>query len=156
MRHSFPLRMFIAVGALALPVALIGCSGPEHRAGAFDAQVAALGSVDIDDCVEGPMVIPDDYVSRLVFQPPLAGLGRIVRSGSGIIYFEHGGFGEGRRVTRLDVDGNSSSTVLEVPPWEGPITLVGGPVDSFFAVIGSQIRQVQPDGSHSVWGQHLG
>jgi hypothetical protein len=119
-------------------------------------QVAALASVDINDCVEGPMVIPDDYVSRVVFQPPLAGLGRIVRSESGLIYFEHGGVGKGRRVTGLDIDGDSSSTVLEVPPWDGPITLIGGPADSFFVAVGSQIRKVQPDGSHSVWGQHLG
>ncbi len=154
MRHSCSLRTFIGIATLAL--AVMGCSEPDHRATAADAQAAALGSVDINDCVEGPMVIPDDYVSRLVFQPPLASLGRVVRSESSIIYFEHGGFGEGRRVTRLDIDENSSSTVLEVPPWEGPMTLVGGPVDSFFAVIGGQIHQVQPDGSHSVWGQHLG
>jgi sugar lactone lactonase YvrE len=156
MRSPFSLRRFVGIAAFALPLVLMGCSESNHQAGGIDARVAALGSVDIDDCVEGPMVIPDDYVSRLVFQPPLAGLGRVVRSESGIVYFEHGGFGEGRRVTRLDVDGNSSSTVLEVPPWDAPITLVGGPADSFFAVIGRQIQQVQPDGSHSAWGQHLG
>ena len=120
------------------------------------APTSGLGGVDINDCGEETMIVPDEYVYKLVVQPPRAGLGRIVRSEDGGLFFIHGGAGGGVRVSELDVDQDQATTVLEIPPWQVLGALVGGPGDSFFIELGGEIRQVWSDGSSSTWGRNLG
>ncbi|MGD8856797.1 MAG: hypothetical protein PVG33_10745 [Chloroflexota bacterium] len=97
------------------------------------------------------MELPEDYIYQQIYNPTVAGLSGLVISQNGLIYVRHLGPSQEVRVSRLDVDQNSLTRVLTLPPWAGAHGIVGGPGDSFFIEVAGQLRQVQPDGSYTVW-----
>lgn len=100
--------------------------------------------------------LPDDYMSKLVHRPPLAGLGRITRSESGLIYIKHLNTSGGVRVSILHTDQGYITTVIDLPSWALTSIIIGGPGDTFFLEVDGEIRQTNPDGSFDVWGQSVG
>ena len=103
---------------------------------------------------EGDIQLPDGYICELIYRPFLAGLGRIVRSEDGLVFITHLDISGGIRVSMLDVDQNQATTIFDLAPEEdATLIIIGGPEDTFFIDVGGEIRQVNPDGSFSVWGQ---
>jgi VCBS repeat-containing protein len=103
---------------------------------------------------EGALELPPDYVHKLVYRPPLAGVGRIVRSEDGHLFVQHAGSAGGMAVSLLDVAAATTTVVFELPPWTAPTSLIiGGPGDSFFVATPGEVRQVMSDGSSLPWGR---
>jgi sugar lactone lactonase YvrE len=105
---------------------------------------------------EEAIQLPDNYVSKLVYRPPLAGLGRITRSESGLVYIKHLNENGGVKVSLLNTDQDCVATVVDLPSWASSSIIIGGPGDTFFVEVDGEIRQVNPDGSFDVWGQGVG
>jgi hypothetical protein len=95
--------------------------------------------------------LPADYIYEQIYSPAVSGLSGLVASHNGLIYIRHLGPGHEVRVSRLDVDQDSLTRVLTLPPWASAHGIVGGPGDSFFIEVAGELRQVQPDGSYTVW-----
>ena len=105
---------------------------------------------------EGTIQLPDNYMSKLIYRPPLAGLGRITRSESGLVYIKHLNESGGARVSLLNTDQDYITTVIDLPSWSLSSIIIGGPGDTFFMEVDGEIREVKPDGSYDVWGQVSG
>ncbi len=112
----------------------------------------AVGTVNPNLSQEGDIQLPDGYASKIVYRPPLAGLSGIVTSHSGAVYVRHLGSAGGVKVSRLDVDQGTLTTVLDLSPGNSVSTIVGGPADTFFIPVDGEFRQVGPDGAYTVWG----
>jgi sugar lactone lactonase YvrE len=98
------------------------------------------------------MTLPDGWAYEIIYQPTLSGLSGIVRSQSGNIYIRHFGSNGGVRVSQVDVDKDTLTTVLSFSKDKSAGSIVGGPGASFFITVDGKIRKVKPDGSYSVWG----
>jgi len=95
--------------------------------------------------------LPDDYIYKQIYTPTVAGLSGLVISQNGMIYVRHLGPDREVRVSQLDIDQDSLTRVLTLPPWAGAHSIVGGPGDSFFIDVAGEVSQVQSDGSYTVW-----
>jgi hypothetical protein len=98
---------------------------------------------------EGPIQLPAGYIDDLIHEASPAG--PIVASHDGVIYMQHRDSLGGVAISRLDVDDGTLDKVLEIPPWVFLSWVVGGPGESFFAILDGVVQQVQADGTMSAW-----
>jgi hypothetical protein len=96
--------------------------------------------------------LPSGWQAEKVTEPPLPDVFSFATSESGVVWVEHNLLSSGLSI--VDPDTGEVTRVLDFPwnPWS-PLGMAGGPGDSAFAIVGgTEIWQVQPDGSHEVWG----
>ena len=89
-----------SIAVLMAPILLLTLAHAAHTALVCDGA---------DDLIE----LPELYAIDLLYAPPLAGLGRIVRSDSGKIYLEHAGEGSTRRISMVDLVERELVKILE-------------------------------------------
>ncbi|MBT3224431.1 MAG: hypothetical protein HN348_35635, partial [Proteobacteria bacterium] len=96
--------------------------------------------------------LPSGYVSTSFYRTDLHGLSRVTRSTDGTVFVMHLNTDGGQRVSRLDVDLDTLTTVADFDDALPSGTIVGGPDDSFFMSLDTEVRQYKKDGTYAVWG----
>jgi hypothetical protein len=96
--------------------------------------------------------LPEPFVGDVLFTSPLENNAFLARSQNGTVYTSLGD-GAGPGVSLIDIDLGTATPILKLPYGIGISNPVGGPGDTLILGVGGEIWQINPDGSHEIWGR---